>query len=170
MVLASLLDGMTPLRGAVLAGLGRDTGPMPRGLRIRLAGRLWPTLRVACAWDPNSRCRDPEIVRRFLEDELVAATVSAATLRHWRALLDSISGRAQELARPVLLLHGSEDAIHPFEDAQSLERECGGLAELRIYTGARHEIFQEGECAKQWQADLREWFQATEAREADRGT
>lgn len=158
---ASLLVAPSPVRGAVLAGTMLGNCPGGASLRTRLAGRLWPTLRIAHGIDPNALCRDPEVVRRYLEDEWVGSSSSAGMFRECRRLMTLVRGRAPELARPVLLLHGADDQISPFPPAEQFAKDCGPLCELRSYPGARHEVFQEAEAEPVWR-DLRAWLRARE--------
>jgi alpha-beta hydrolase superfamily lysophospholipase len=167
LVTAALLRERRPaVLGAVLSGpLLALSSELPRA-RIWAASalrRLLPRLGVDAGVPPEGLSRDPEVVRRYVEDPLVfrKMTVSAAS-----EILDAVrrtAAGAAELEVPVLLLHGEEDRLcAPAGSRRFHDGLRAPGSALRIYPGLRHEIFNEPERERVFE-DLLEGILAREA-------
>lgn len=78
-----------------------------------------------------------------LEIGLVKTPGAVSDLGRWAAGLSSIRpdvDAARLRARPVLILHGSDDEAVPVADARTLAEAVGELAELRVLAGAGHTL------------------------------
>jgi alpha-beta hydrolase superfamily lysophospholipase len=130
--------------GAALAlGSGVSRG---RVTAARLLRRLTPRLVLGSGLDPAGLSRDPEVVRRYLEDPLVHRTMSASLGAELLAAIPKAASRAVEVQVPMLLLHGTDDPLCPVEGSRAFH---GALqvpgSGIREYPGLRHEIFNEPE-------------------------
>ncbi len=56
------------------------------------------------------------------------------------AAVDARAAAPRLAGRPVLLLHGSDDAVVAVDDARSLQAALGPAADLRVVPGAGHEL------------------------------
>lgn len=115
-------------------------------LAAKVLGLLAPGLPVQ-GLDFNAISRDPAVVKDYNEDPLVYHGKVPAGLG--RALLEvgeTMPQRAPALTTPLLVVHGTGDALVPVEGSRRLV-ECVGSAdvELKEYPGLYHEVFNEPE-------------------------
>ncbi len=158
---AFLTERQPALSSAVLSGPALSLGEGVSSLRIaaaRLLRRVWPKLVLGSGLDPEGLSRDPEVVRRYLEDPLVFRTMTASLAA---ALLDAIprtAARAGEVKVPLLIQHGEEDRLCLPDGSRHFHAGVGSTgSELRIYPGLRHEIYNEPEREKVYQ-ELWDWL------------
>ncbi|HTF36411.1 MAG TPA: lysophospholipase [Myxococcota bacterium] len=126
----------------------------------RLLRRVMPRVSLASGLDPNGLSRDPEVVRRYLEDPLVFRRMTASFAAELIAAVERIAQTTQEVALPMLVMHGGEDPICSPEGSRAFfQRVRGTGSALRIYPKLRHEIFNEPEQEDVFQETL-EWLRA----------
>jgi alpha-beta hydrolase superfamily lysophospholipase len=154
--------------GAALA-LPPDLSTTKRMLS-RLLQRLLPRLTMDAGLDAQGLSRDPDVVRRYLDDPLVHARVTAGL---GGAMLGAVQRTAASSARvrvPMLLLHGEDDSLclpaGSIAFHSGLPRQDVAGSEIRTYPNLKHEIFNEPERESVF-ADLLGWI---ERRESDRGS
>lgn len=145
-----------------------DTGPRQR-LALgfaRLLSLLAPRLGLSAGLDVQGLSRDPEVVRRYLEDPFVEDRMSARFAAGLSRMAARVAAAAEQVDRPVLLLHGAADPICPPIASQAfhagLAPEVAARSRLRLYPDLRHEIFQEPERERVWQ-DLLDWLDGVPA-------
>ncbi|MDP7704466.1 alpha/beta hydrolase [Mycobacterium sp. TY815] len=124
----------------------QDMVPRVVALAAKVLGVLTPGLPVE-ALDFNAISRDPEVVNAYNTDPLVYHGKVPAGLG--RALLqvgETMPQRAPALTTPLLVVHGTGDALVPIEGSRRLV-DCVGSAdvELKEYAGLFHEVFNEPE-------------------------
>jgi alpha-beta hydrolase superfamily lysophospholipase len=143
------------------SGGAADWGLRIRGLIARLLAPLGPRAGFTLGLDPAGLSRDPEVVRRYLEDPLVKDRMSARFASGMLATVQAIGRQAERVEVPTLLLHGAEDPLCPAEGSEAfhagLAPEVAAASALKIYPGLRHEIFQEPERHAVWQ-DMLDWL------------
>lgn len=151
--------------GPALA-LSPDVSPM----RLRLARwlrRVWPRLALEAGLDVEALSRDPEVVRRYVEDPLVHGRISAAFAAGMMDAQDAVGRSAERVHVPMLLLHGESDALCPVEGSRSFHRALPhdrvAGSRLVTYPELRHEIFNEPERETVYR-DLLDWLDARTAR------
>jgi alpha-beta hydrolase superfamily lysophospholipase len=93
--------------------------------------------------------RDPAVVAAYNADPLVHHGRLPAGIG--RALIEvgeSMPQRAPALTAPLLVVHGEQDKLIPVQGSRHL-MECVGSrdAELKVYPGLYHEVFNEPERA-----------------------
>jgi alpha-beta hydrolase superfamily lysophospholipase len=132
---------------------------MLQRLMIRVLGRLWPRRTFASGIEPEALSRDPEVVRRYVEDPLIDPRITVSLAAEMMAAAGRIAGRGADVPLPVLLLHGESDSIcspagsESFFAARTLSESKGRAGEsgrqywnrLHVYPELRHEIFNEPE-------------------------
>lgn len=136
------LDGL--LLSAPLAAL-EAASPV-----LRAAGRVLsavvPTLGIFDV-DPGRVSRDPEVVRAYVEDQLVHhRKLPARSIGEFAAAVDRFPSQVPQLSLPLLVMHGTGDRIVPL--AASLMVNDGAGSEdkqLELYDGLYHEILNEPE-------------------------
>jgi alpha-beta hydrolase superfamily lysophospholipase len=96
---------------------------------------------------PTAISRDPKVVQAYVDDELVFADrvspeANAAALE---AAID-VNQAGDRLALPVLMVHGSDDAIADVEGARDLfDSLAASDKQLIVYDGLFHEVLNEPE-------------------------
>ncbi|MGM7644314.1 alpha/beta hydrolase [Nocardia sp. JW2] len=111
-----------------------------------LLTRFAPNLGVL-KLDSSEISRDPEVVRAYDNDPLVfrgklPARTAVEILRH----TELVKQRLGSLTAPLLVLHGTGDAIAAPSSADVLERDAGSADKtVRRYAGYYHEVFNEPE-------------------------
>ncbi|WP_330253661.1 lysophospholipase [Nocardia sp. NBC_00565] len=141
-----------PLDIAVGNPLQRLVGP--------LLSRFAPNLGVL-KLDSSMISRDPEVVRAYDADPLVfRGKLPARTGMEMLNATEFVKNRLDKLTVPLLVLHGTADAIAAPSSSDRLENSAGSkdLTVIR-YEGLYHEVFNEPEQDKVL-ADVVEWLEA----------
>jgi acylglycerol lipase len=163
-VCAYLADRRPPIQAAATSGAALAFGPGVSKARVaaaRFVRRLLPRLAMGSGLDLAGLSRDPEVVKRYVEDPLVVRTMTAALGAEILGAIPRVAARAVEVQVPMLMLHGEEDPLCPCEGSRAFH---GGLrvpgSAFKSYPGLRHEIFNEPEREAVY-ADLFDWLRAT---------
>lgn len=161
------------LSGALLE-LGGEEGDAWQRVGLALARMLSPVvprMALATGLDPQGLSRDPEVVRRYLEDPLVKDRMSVRFAAGMNATIQATLAAADRIEAPALILHGGADPICPVSGSRSLHAglraDVAARSRLEIYPELRHEIFQEPERERVW-SDVLDWLEVP-ARSAARG-
>jgi alpha-beta hydrolase superfamily lysophospholipase len=94
--------------------------------------------------DPAILSRDPEVGRRYAEDELVYhGPFKKPTLIAMASAAQSIQRSPGLGELPVLWMHGELDQLVPLDAVRPVVEGVGGRLEVHVYPGAQHEIFNE---------------------------
>ncbi len=149
-----------PVAGAVISAIGLHSALREQKGKVRAArvlGRVVPRARVKSGIDAATLSRDPEVVAAYRADPLVH---DAASLGFGLDALDAIeailAGPAPTV--PLLLIHGSEDALAYVSGARELAERWP--VELKVYDGVFHELQHEPEQERVF-ADVLAWMDAT---------
>jgi alpha-beta hydrolase superfamily lysophospholipase len=160
--LAYALDHQADLRGLVLSAPALVSDAVPKAAipALRALGRVAPTLRPA-GIDTALVSKDPAVVAAYQADPLVhhgKPTLGLALGLYGQ--FDALPERARALTVPLLLQHGTADALTDPAGSRMLESTVGSHDKtIRWYDGLWHEIYNEPERAEPL-ADLREWLAA----------
>ncbi len=141
------LRAQARLAGLVLSGaallVGEDLSRLQRSILNRL-GRALPFVRMP-KLPPGTLDRDPAVEAAFAADPL--SYHQAARLGFVRKIYlaaEATRPRAAELRLPLLVMHGGDDHLTSPRGSEALVREASSVdKELRIWPGARHEIFND---------------------------
>ena len=161
--LAYALDHQDDLAGLVLSApaLAGDVVPKPVVPLLRALGRVAPRLRPA-GIDVTKISKDPAVVAAYQADRLVHQ--GKPTLALGLGIVGQFAvlpERARTLTLPLLLQHGSLDALTDPAGTRLLSDTAGSADKtVRWYDGLWHEIYNEPERARPL-ADLREWLRRT---------
>lgn len=160
--LAYALDHQDDLAGLVLSApaLGNSSVPAAARLVLKAVARAAPRVRAKVV-DVSKISKDRRVVDAYDADPLVHH--GHPTLGLSLALLgqfDVLPERARTLRLPLLLLHGTDDALTDPAGTRVLAEACGSPDQtVRWYDGLWHEIFNEPERERPL-GDLREWLDA----------
>ncbi|MHB8510273.1 MAG: alpha/beta hydrolase [Candidatus Dormibacteria bacterium] len=108
-----------------------------------LAG-VWPRLTMKAGFNPDGLTRDPEAVRRNLDDPLVSQAISTRYYREvYLVAMPEALARIEQLRVPFVLVHGADDHIVSPVVAEEFARRARVAHQIHVYPGARHETFNE---------------------------
>jgi acylglycerol lipase len=161
--LAYALDHQDDLAGLVLSApaLAGDVVPKPVVPLLRALGRVAPRLRLA-GIDVTKISKDPAVVAAYQADRLVhhgkpTLALGLGIVGQFAVLPE----RARDLTLPLLLQHGSVDALTDPVGTRLLAATAGSADKTVLwYDGLWHEIYNEPERARPL-ADLRAWLRRT---------
>ncbi len=142
-----ILESTNPFRGVVFSGglfkVNEDISPVLQKLSGVVSSILpaLPTVKL----DFKQLSRDPGILERSKSDQLqYKGGVRARTGAEVIVATAALQARLQELNFPMLILHGEADGLTKFEASELLyEKSKSSDKTLKIYPGAKHEIFNE---------------------------
>ncbi len=147
-----LLHHQKDFVGGILSGPAIMSDLQPGRVQmwlLRLLALLTPRLGML-KLDARGVSRDPEVVRKYVEDPLVFhGKVSARLVRELFAGMTAIQAGASTITLPMLILHGGADVLAAPAGSRFLyEHIRSGDKSLTIYPGLYHEIFNEPEHAE----------------------
>ena len=142
-----ILDHTNPFRGVVYSGglfkVNEDISPVLQKLSGVVSAILpsVPTIKL----DFRALSRDPEVLKQAARDKLqYKGGVRARTGAEVIVATAALQARLEELDFPILILHGEKDGLTKYEASQLLyERSRSSDKTIKIYPGARHEVFNE---------------------------
>ena len=144
-----LLEHQGEFAGCVLSGPAIKTELEPGFVQtwlIRLLSKFAPKAGVL-ALDPAGVSRDPKEVEAYVNDPLVHhGKMSARKVSELFRSMQHVQENVAKIELPMLLLHGSEDAMTSPEGSRFLHEHISSANKtLKIYPGLYHEIFNEPE-------------------------
>jgi acylglycerol lipase len=156
-----VLDHQHGVAGMALSGAALVPGAALKPATIRAAkllGRFLPKLRPD-RLDASAISRDPAVVARYRNDPLVyTGKLSAGIAGALLAAMERFPARYAELRLPVLILHGTADALADVTGSHRLEAGAvNATVTSHYYDGLYHEVFNEPEQDRVI-ADLLEWL------------
>ncbi|MCR5978686.1 alpha/beta fold hydrolase [Gordonia jinghuaiqii] len=143
------LDHQDVLDGLILSGAAVLPGDDLPALAIRFAkviGTVAPGLPTT-ALSSSSISRDPAVVAEYDADPLVTrGKIPAGLGGAMIATMQTFPARLPSLQLPILVMHGSEDALTDPKGSELVDRLADSTDKtLVIYDGLFHEIFNEPE-------------------------
>ncbi len=171
LVVASFVCERSPdLHGAVTSGAALRV-PKPVGrlqlTALRALRSVAPRTAIPNPVDPDALSTDPEVGAAYLADPLVHRRLTASLAVGMFDAMRSAEARASRVRLPMLLLHGSDDALC----CASGSRDFAAMvpeARFRLYEGMRHEIFNEPQHASVFE-DVLDWMKQRSAPAAEPG-
>jgi alpha-beta hydrolase superfamily lysophospholipase len=135
------------LSGIVLAAPAIGLGPefsrtafaAARALRVAV-----PRLRLI-GLTPETMMQDPQRVRRYRADPLVHhGKLESSLIGETMRAMAALPAQIRELTVPLLILHGEDDtSADPEGSRTGLEQAGSADKELHLYSGVRHDVFNE---------------------------
>ena len=144
-----VLDHQEGVAVLALSGAALAPGASLKPVMIKAAkvlGRLVPKLRPD-KLDAEAISRDPAVVARYRNDRLVyTGRLSAGVAGALLSAMERFPARYGELRVPILILHGTADALADVNGAHRLEAGAVNAAVTsHYYDGLFHEVFNEPE-------------------------
>ena len=139
-----------PLAGLVLSSPALDPGLSgAQQFLLAVLGPLAPRLALGNGLKPDWICRDPAVVKAYIDDPLVHDRV---TPRLVRFIVDAgalVQSRAAQWRVPTLLMWaGADRCVAPAGSATFAAAAPPALLTAKVYAGLSHEIFNEPEQAE----------------------
>jgi alpha-beta hydrolase superfamily lysophospholipase len=163
-----LVLAYTPVRkpsviGVIAAAPGLKTALEEQKLKVflaRLLGRVLPTFTLNSGVDPQEISRDPQVIQAYLNDPLHHFLVTAAWGRAMLRAIDLVFLNASRFPLPVLLLHGTKDAIaYPTSSQAFAELAPKDKVTLKMWDGYKHELHTDPERAEVFKAMI-QWMES----------
>ena len=149
LALGHVLDHQAGVRGMALSAPALAPGASLSPTKIKLAkllGKIAPGLRPE-QLSADAISRDPAVVAAYVADPLVFnGKVTAGAAAALLGSMESFPARYTELRLPILLQHGTADALVDIAGTRQLE---AGAVNAKVtthyYDGLYHEVFNEPE-------------------------
>jgi lysophospholipase len=146
-----VLERPTGIAGAIISSPALGTHPdfQPPWLLKVLVGilsRLAPKLLVKSELDTNAICRDPAVVKAYLDDPLVSQKVSARWYSEMMKAMKAAHREAGALSMPMLLMQsGADRLVDPSAPERWAAAAPPGRVDLVVWDGFYHEMLNEPE-------------------------
>lgn len=153
------LARLSPLRGLILSSpaLALRLSAF-QGKLLKVLHRLTPSLGVPNGLSPTFLSHDAKVVAAYKADPLVHSRISARLLQSMLSSIDYCQSHAGSLALPTLMLVGGDDRlVDPAGSRQFFARTPPGVAQMHVYDGMYHEIFNEPDVERPL-GDLKTWL------------
>lgn len=140
-------DGAAGVDALVLSSPALDPGlTAAQRLRLALGARLLPHTAVSNGLSPKGISRDPQVVRRYIDDTRVHDRVTPLLARFIVDAGRQVIASASQWRTPTLLLwSGADRCVSPRGSAAFAAAAPKRLVQTRCFDGLAHEIFNEPE-------------------------
>lgn len=106
----------------------------------KLLGKILPSITMANEIDASAISRIPEEVEIYVNDPLIHDRVSPAYSIAFMEKGEHVLKRAQELTKPMLLLHGTSDRLTDYKASRELAEIAGKNVQYFEVEGGFHEL------------------------------
>jgi alpha-beta hydrolase superfamily lysophospholipase len=140
-------DGAADVDALVLSSPALDPGlTVLQRLRLALGARLMPHVAVSNGLSPKGISRDPQVVRRYIDDTRVHDRITPLLARFIVDAGQRVVAAAPQWRTPTLLLwSGADRCVSPRGSAAFAAATPKPLVRTRCFDGLAHEIFNEPE-------------------------
>jgi alpha-beta hydrolase superfamily lysophospholipase len=123
-----------------------DAVPALQLLLVRILSVILPNL-GALMLPASAVSRDPAVVKAYEEDPLnFRGSIPARTLAELMRAMQGFAGQAPQIRLPVLVQHGTADALVPLAATQPVYERIGSTDRtVKLYEGLFHEVLNEPE-------------------------
>ncbi len=148
LVLNYALRRKPALLGVVATSPALHSPLMEQKLKIgmaKLLASVAPSTSMPTGLDPNTISRDPAVVQAYVQDPLVHGVATFAMAASTIKAVDYAFAHAAEFSVPLLLVHGTQDALTYPSGSQEFARLVPGDCTLKLWEGLYHETHNEPE-------------------------
>jgi alpha-beta hydrolase superfamily lysophospholipase len=158
-----LIDHQADFKGAIISGPVVKIGEGISQATIimgKILSKIAPKMGIL-ALDVNAISKDPAVVTAYENDPLVFHGKTSARLgSEMLSAMQRVNSEASKITLPIILVHGSEDALADPAGSQMLYDETNSKDKtLKIYDGLYHEVFNEPERG-QVLKDVENWLES----------
>jgi alpha-beta hydrolase superfamily lysophospholipase len=153
------LARLSPLRGLILSSpaLAVRLSPFQQRL-LAVMHAIAPRMRVPNGLPTAYLSHDARVVTAYKADPLVHGKISARLMRSMLSSMEYCRSHAAALSVPALLMIAGDDHLVDAEGSKRFFAQLpAGLAQLHVYDGFYHEIFNEVAAQRPF-ADLEAWL------------
>jgi acylglycerol lipase len=136
------------LTGVVLTALGLRSSVSNQKAKIqfaKIAAKIMPQMSMPTGLIAEHISRDPEVVKRYVNDPLVHSVATLAMAKYTIEAIPWAYDHASEWALPVLIMHGDADEIAFISGAEDFVSLIKQDCTLKVWSGLWHEIHNEPE-------------------------
>jgi alpha-beta hydrolase superfamily lysophospholipase len=147
-VIYYILRQKPTLAGVIISALSNKTSLQEQKAKVLLSkvlGSIVPKLTIQTGLIPATISRDPEVVRRYINDPLVHHEVSVGWGKSALEAIPWMEQHANEWTLPVLFMHGEKDILGYAEGSREFSSKIKGDCTLKIWPGLFHEVHNEPE-------------------------
>lgn len=140
------LQQKTQLDGVIAASPLLKTTQEPPAWKIAIGkslGKFWPTLTLPTDLNPAHLTHDPVEVDHYRTDPLIRRRVSAALGISMLEAGRWSMGQARNLNVPMLMMHGTEDAITSCHASAAFAKSASHRCEWKPWQGLFHDLHHE---------------------------
>ncbi len=135
------------LAGAILTSPWFRLTEAPPKWKIMLANimvKIYPYYTEKSTLDPNKLSTDPDIGKKYENDDLVHHQMSAGLFHHMTQGGENAIRNASVFKLPTLLMHGTDDQVTSYEATQEYAQNADNeQLEWIAWKGLRHELHNE---------------------------
>lgn len=158
-----LIDHQADFKGAIISGPAVKIGEGISQATIimgKILSKIAPKMGILTL-DVNAISKDPAVVTAYENDPLVFHGKTPARLAaEMLSAIQRVNSEASKITLPIILVHGSEDALADPAGSQMLYDETNSKDKtLKIYDGLYHEVFNEPE-RDQVLKDVENWLES----------
>jgi alpha-beta hydrolase superfamily lysophospholipase len=110
--------------------------------------KIYPGFTQKTGLATNALSRDGEIVKAYMDDPLVHSYMSTNLFFSCMEAAAYSIAHADQLNRPMLLMHGDADGIADIKGTDKFAKQAGFLVQYDVWKGAFHELHNEPGRAK----------------------
>ena len=136
------------VKGVIATSSGLRTALENQPAKIlfaKLFGSLLPGIQLHSGLDVNAISRDPEVIKAYKADPLVHDYISLGFGNIMLGVAKWSLQHAAEFPLPLLLLHGTSDALAFPSGSKDFAEPLTGKCKLVLFEGAYHELHNEPE-------------------------
>ena len=112
---------------------------------VRVFGSIFPNIVLPSGLNVRDICRDPVVIKKYVEDPLVHDRVSLGFARVMLTMGEWTINHAAEFDLPLLLMHGAMDQITYAQGSVDFSKSVKSNCTLKIWENLFHEIHNEPE-------------------------
>ena len=152
--LAYALQYPNGLKGVIVTGAGLRSSLQEQTVKlamVKVLSAFLPGISVPSGLLAETISRDPDVVKKYVNDPLVHDKISLGLGKSALQAIDLCFGRAKEFTPPLLIMHGSADKItdpNGSQDFAKLASENNTDVTLKLWDGLYHEVHNEPEKAE----------------------
>jgi len=151
------------IKGLILSGAALEIAQPIPGWQKSLGNffsKYLPKFTMSNNIDPKLLSTDSSVGEKYKADPLVHRKVSARLYTELVSAMDEANSKASGMELPVLVMHGTEDALTAVHGSENFHANCGSSDKiLKLYEGCYHEIFNE-KTKEQVLKDTFDWIDA----------
>jgi alpha-beta hydrolase superfamily lysophospholipase len=117
--------------------------PVIKAMLAKIVVNILPSFTENSGLKSSDLSTDPAVAKAYDADPLVHGKISAKNFLDSSAAAEYALAHAGQNTIPLLLMHGKEDAITSVKGTEQFYTSAGGLNQMKLWEGMKHEIHNE---------------------------